>query len=247
MCRFLQRRKQENKDWVMQMKKKAMAAAFPKTMPVLMGYLFLGLAFGVLLREKGYGWQWALLMSVTIYSGSLQFFATELVGMAFQPVTAFLMSLLINARYGFYGLSLLERFRAMGKKRFYMTFALTDETYALLCSSEAPEGVDQEWYSFFITLFDHCYWILGSLLGNLAGGVLPFSSRGIDFAMTALFLVIFTDQLMVKQNRRPGMIGVAVTLVCLIVLPGDWFLLGAMGGILLGLILLRSRMGVEQE
>lgn len=232
---------------VMQMKKKAMIAAFPKTMPVLMGYLFLGLAFGILLREKGYAWYWAVFMSVTIYSGSLQFFATELVTLAFQPVTAFFMGLLINARYAFYGLSLLERFRDVGKKKGYMIFGLTDETYAILCSSKAPKDVDQNWYSFFIVCFDHCYWIIGSLLGSLAGEILPFSSQGIEFAMTALFLVIFTDQLIVKNNRIPGTIGVAVTLLCLVVLPRDYFLLAAMIGILLSLIVLRPVLRREQE
>lgn len=216
-------------------------------MPVLMGYLFLGLAFGVLLQEKGYAWYWALLMSLTIYSGSLQFFATELVAAAFQPVTAFFMALLINARYAFYGLSLLERFRELGKKRFYMIFALTDETYALLCSAEPPEGIDKKWYFFFIALFDHCYWIIGSVLGNLAGEFLPFSSQGIEFAMTALFLVIFTDQLMVKQNQIPGAAGVLVTLFCLAILPRDYFLLGAMAGILLGLVALRTKIGGEKD
>ncbi|MBE7042502.1 MAG: branched-chain amino acid ABC transporter permease [Ruminococcaceae bacterium] len=230
------------------MKKKALKAAFPKTMPVLMGYLFLGLAFGVLLREKGYGWGWALLMSVTIFSGSLQFFATELVVASFQPITAFFMGLLINARYAFYGLSMLEPFRQIDKrKKGYMIFGLTDETYALLCSTKAPEGVDQTWYSFFIVLLDHCYWIMGSLLGNLLGQVLPFSSQGIEFAMTALFLVIFVDQLMVRENRAPGAIGVVLTLICLIALPRDYFLVGAMVGILLSLILLKPVLGGRKQ
>lgn len=230
------------------MKKKALRSAFPKTMPVLMGYLFLGLAFGVLLREKGFGWGWTLLMSVTIFSGSLQFFATELVVAAFQPVTAFFMGLLINARYAFYGLSMLEPFRHIDKwKKGYMIFGLTDETYALLCSAKAPEGVNQTWYSFFIVLLDHSYWIVGSLLGNLLGQVLPFPSQGIEFAMTALFLVIFTDQLMVRANRIPGALGILLTLVCLMMLPRDYFLVGAMIGILLSLILLKPVMGGKKK
>lgn len=230
------------------MKKKAVKAAFPKTIPVLLGYLFLGLAFGVLLREKGFGIGWTLLMSVTIFSGSLQFFATELLVASFQPVTAFFMGLLINARYAFYGLSMLEPFRSVDKrKKWYMIFGLTDETYALLCSTEAPEGVDRTWYSFFIVLLDHCYWIIGSLLGNFLGQILPFSSKGIEFAMTALFLVIFTDQLMKKENRLPGMIGIFITLVCLILLPHDYFLIGAMIGILLGLMAMKPMMGGKKQ
>lgn len=230
------------------MKRKAVRAAFPKTMPVLMGYLFLGLAFGVLLREKGFGWGWTLLMSVTIFSGSLQFFATELVVASFQPITAFFMGLLINARYAFYGLSMLKPFQNIDKwKKGYMIFGLTDETYALLCSTRAPDGVNQTWYSFFIVLLDHCYWILGSLLGNLVGQVLPFPSQGIEFAMTALFLVIFVDQLMVSKNRLPGLVGVIVTLICLIFLPRDYFLIAAMLGILLSLILLKPILGGERK
>lgn len=222
------------------MKRKALKAAVPYTLPVFMGYLFLGIAFGVLLTSKGFSVWLALLMSLTIYAGSGQFVAIGLLTAPFDPVTSALVTLMINARHLFYGLSLLDRFKQMGGRKPYMIFSLTDETYSLLCAVRVPEGVDKDWFAFFIALLDHSYWILGSLIGALAGTVFAFDSTGIDFAMTALFIVIFVEQWESAKNHVPAVLGIAVTVLCLMLVGRDKFILAAMAGILLLLTLLRG-------
>lgn len=239
------------------MKKKAFRAALPCTLPVLMGYVFLGIAFGVLLAGKGFSPLWALLMSVFIYAGSMQFVAIGIIGAPFAPLSAFFMTIMVNARHLFYGLSMLEPFRDMGKLKPYMIFSLTDETYSLLCGIKAPEGVDQKWFLFFISLLDQLYWITGSCIGAVAGNLIPFDSTGIDFAMTALFLVIFVEQWETataqckKQSvitparylaaHLPALLGIVITLACLLLFGADNFLLFAMAGILAALLLFRKQ------
>ena len=189
------------------MKRKALWAAVPYTVPVMLGYLFLGAAFGVLIAENGFSVLWAFLMSTFIYAGSMQFAAISLMTSAFSPVSAFLLTLMVNARHLFYGLSMLKPFERMGKRKPYMIFSLTDETYSLLCGVSAPEGIDPDWFLFFISLLDQLYWIIGSCIGAAAGSFLPFDSTGIDFAMTALFLVIFVEQWEKANSRLPALLG----------------------------------------
>jgi len=171
--------------------KQAFKRAFPYTIPVLTGYLFIGIAFGVMYAEKGYSWIWAVLMSLLVYAGSGQYLGVNF----FVPGISFLqvifLTLMVNVRHIFYGISLLEKFNSMGKKRWYMIFGLTDETYSLLCTTNVPDDVDEEKFLFAITIMNQCYWVIGSALGAVAGEYIPFNSRGIDFAMTALFVVIF--------------------------------------------------------
>ena len=167
--------------------------AFVKTIPVMLGYLFLGLAFGLLLQEAGYSFWWALLISTVVYAGSIQFVLVSfLTAGTSLPVVA-VMTLLINSRHAFYGLTFIEKFKVM-KSRPYMIFSLTDETYSLLCSLKVPEEIDEKKVMFLISLLDQLYWIVGSVAGAALGQVLPFDMTGIDFAMTALFVTIFVDQ-----------------------------------------------------
>lgn len=224
------------------MRRRAWKAALPYTLPVFMGYLFLGIAFGVLLTSKGFSVWLALLMSLTIYAGSGQFVAIGLLTGPFSLPTAALMTLMINARHLFYGLSLLDKFRPMGARKPYMIFSLTDETYSLLCAAEPPDGVDRNWFFFFIALLDHCYWIFGGLVGALAGTLLTFDSTGIDFAMTALFIVIFVEQWERAKSHIPAVLGIAVTVLCLVLVGREKFILVAMAGIFTSLTLLRSRL-----
>ena len=219
------------------MKKQAFRAAFPYTLPVLMGYLFLGIAFGVLLSEKGFSLPWALFMSAVIYAGSMQFAAIGLLTAAFAPLSAFFLTLMVNARHLFYGLSMLEPFRKMGRLKPYMVFSLTDETYSLLCGIRPPENVDQKWFTFFIALLDQSYWIIGSCIGAVAGSLIPFDSTGIDFAMTALFLVIFVEQWENAESKLPALLGIGITVTCLLVFGPDRFLIFSMAGILAALLL----------
>ena len=200
------------------MDRKALAAAFPVTVPVLMGYLAIGMAFGFMLQAIGYNFIWAFFMSLTIYAGSGQYLGVSLLAAAASLGTVALMTLLINFRHLVYGLSMLEKFRGMGWRKFYMIFSLTDETYALLSSAQAPVGVDPKNFYFAIALLDQSYWILGSVIGAVAGEILPISTEGIDFAMTALFVVIAVDQWKAYQKHLPALIGGAVTIVCLLIL-----------------------------
>ena len=228
------------------MDRKALSAAFPVTVPVLMGYLAIGIAFGLMLQEIGYNFIWAFFMSLTIYAGSGQYLGVALLATAAGLGTVALMTLLINFRHLVYGLSMLEKFRGMGWRKLYMIFSLTDETYALLSSARAPVGVDPKNFYFAIALLDQSYWILGSVIGAVAGAVIPFSTEGVDFAMTALFVVIAVDQWKAYQKHLPALIGGAVTVVFLIILGSvfgqDQMLLISLGVIVLLLLILRDRL-----
>lgn len=173
---------------------KALRAAFPHTLPILTGYLALGAAYGVLLSTKGYGVVWALLTSTFIYAGSMQFVSVGMLGMGFHPLSACLMTLMVNARHFFYGIAMLDRLGGTGRLKPYLIFAMSDETFSLLCSSPPPEGVSRKWFLFFTALLDHSYWIAGSVAGGLLGGLVSFNTAGIDFVLTAMFVVIFINQ-----------------------------------------------------
>lgn len=225
--------------------REAFKKAFPYTIPVFTGYVFIGIAFGVMFAEKGYSFLWAMFMSLMVYAGAGQYLAVNF----FVPGVSFLqvifLTLMVNVRHVFYGISLLEKFNSMGKKRWYMIFGLTDETYSLLCTTKTPEGVDEEKFLFAISIMNQSYWILGSAIGGIAGTLIPFNSEGIDFAMTALFVVIFVEQWFDKKNRVPEMIGVAVAVICLTVFGTDGFVLPSM--LIIILILLLSRKKLEGE
>lgn len=224
------------------MKRNALKKAWIHTVPVMLGYLFLGSAFGILLSSKGYGPFWALVMSVFIYAGSGQFVAITLLTSPFDILGAVFITLMVNLRHLFYGLCLLEKFKNVGKKKFYMMFSLTDETYSLLCSVTPPKGIDEGWFYCSIGLWDHLYWIGSCVLGNLIGTAFSFNSEGIDFVMTALFLVIFLDQWKDSQTHLPQYIGVGASVLCLCIFGSENFLLPVMALILLLSALLKNRM-----
>ncbi len=227
----------------------AVKAAFPHTLPVMAGYLFLGAAFGILLKGKGYGLAWALAMSLFIYAGSMQFVAAGLLAAAFSPLTALAVTLLVNARHLFYGLTMLEPFSCMGWRKPYMIFSLTDETYALLSGMKPPSTAVERDTFFFISLLNQSYWVLGSLIGSLAGEWITFDTSGFAFAMTALFVVIFVEQWLgagkdkavqgLLKAHGPALIGVGISVVSLLLFGPDRFLLPAMGGLLILFALLR--------
>ena len=227
--------------------KQAFKKAFSYTIPVLTGYLFIGIAFGVMYAEKGYSFLWAILMSVLVYAGAGQYLAVNF----FVPGVSFLriifLTFMVNVRHIFYGLSLVERFNKIGKSRWYMIFALTDETYSLLCTTKVPEGVDESKFLFAISVLDHFYWIAGSAIGAIAGTLLPISSEGIDFAMTALFVVIFIEQWMEKKNRIPELIGLVVATISLLIFGADGFVLPAMLAIMALLFIGKKKIDKEDE
>lgn len=217
------------------MKIKTIRAAFPLTIPVMLGYVFMGMAFGILLSSKGYHAGWALLMSVTIYAGSMQFVAIDLLTRPFDILGTLMMTLMVNARHIFYGLSMLEKFRTMDRRKPYMIFSLTDETFSLLCAAHPPEGVKRNRFYFYIALLNHSYWILGCTLGALLGSVVKFNTKGIDFVMTALFVVIFTEQWKSTKNHLPALIGIGSSLICLVLFGPGKFLIPSMLLIFIGL------------
>ena len=227
------------------MDRKTLAAAFPATVPVLMGYLAIGMAFGLMLQTAGYGVGWALLMSLTIYAGSGQYLGVSLLATGAHLSQVAFLTLMINFRHLVYGLSMLEKFRGMGVRKFYMIFSLTDETYALLSSARVPEGVDEHRYYFAVAMLDHSYWIMGSVLGSVLGSALGFDTTGVDFAMTALFLVIAVGQWKKAGSHLPALLGAAATLISLLVVGADDMLLPALGMIVILLTVLRKQLGEE--
>ena len=224
------------------MDRKALAAAFPVTLPVLMGYLAIGIAFGLMLEGIGYNFIWAFFMSLTIYAGSGQYLGVTLLATAASLGTVALMTLLINLRHMVYGLSMLEKFRGMGKRKPYMIFSLTDETYALISGTKAPEGVDPRKFYFSIAVLDHLYWIAGSVIGAVAGAVLPIDTTGVDFAMTALFVVIAVEQWESVKQHLPALLGFGVTLVSLLIVGAENMLPPALVVMVGLLLLLRGRL-----
>ncbi len=224
----------------MHKRQSAIRAAFPHTLPVMTGYLFLGMAFGILLASKGYDALWALLMSVFVFAGSMQFVAVGLLAGGFQPLAALFLALMVNARHIFYGIAMLERFKGMGRKRPYMIFALTDETFSLLLSAKAPEGVDEDRFALAIAALDQIYWVTGSVIGGIMGAAIPFNTQGIEFVMTALFVVIFLEQWQTAKGRVPALMGVLVALICLVVFGPQWFLLPTMAALVMLLLAARE-------
>ena len=219
--------------------------AYRKSLPVMAGYVVLGIGFGILLKDAGYGLFWSFLMSLTIYAGSMQYVGVSLLTAGASLITVALTTLMVNARHLFYGLSMIEKYKGTGKKKPYLIFSLTDETYSLLCSDDIPDGADRHWYQFFVSLFDQCYWILGSVLGSLVGTLFPFDTAGIDFSMTALFVTVFVEQWLTTKNHWPAIIGLAASVLCLVIFGADNFLLPTMITITLALLLMQKRKNGE--
>ena len=210
------------------MKNQALRTAFLDTLPVMTGYVFLGFGFGILLQQNGYGPLWALAMSLFIYAGSMQFVAVSLLSSGAGLLTTALTTLVVNARHLFYGISMVDAYKGTGRKKPYLIFALTDETYSLVSQNQVPEGISRHGYCFLVSLLDHCYWIAGSVLGSVAGTLLPINYEGIDFVLTALFVTIFVEQWLSTQNHLPAIIGVGATLSCLLLFGQEVFLIPSM-------------------
>ena len=223
------------------MKKETIRQAFYKSVPVMAGYIVLGIGFGILLRNAGYGVLWAASMSLFIYAGSMQYVGVGLLTGGASVITTIITTIMVNARHLFYSISMVDKYKDAGKFKLYMIFALTDETYTLLCDGKAPEGTEPNLYRFLVSFFNQCYWVTGSVVGSLIGGVLPFSTAGIEFSMTALFIASFTEQWLTTKDHIPAMTGLLSTLLCLVVFGSENFLIPAMLLITLILTLLRKR------
>ena len=225
----------------------ALRAAFPATIPVLTGFLCLGVAYGVLMESKGYGPEWSVLMSAVAFGGSIQFVAITLLTTAFDPVQAFLLSVMVNARHMFYGLSLLDKYKGLGKARPFLIYVLCDETFSLVSTLEPPEGVARRDFYLWISLLDYLYWITGTALGGLLGNFITFDTTGLDFALTALFVVLFLEQWRKPENRPAGVIGILCAAVSLAVFRADNMVIPAMVLVLAVLLGGRRRLDRSRE
>ncbi len=224
---------------------KTVRAAFLTTLPVMTGYLAVGVAFGLLLQKSGYGVAWAALSSVLVYAGSMQFVLVGLLADGSGFVAVAMVTLFVNLRHFFYGLSFIDTFRAMGRRRPYMIFALTDETYSILCTAKPPEDVDGKAYFFWIALLDQSYWVAGSIAGSLAGSLIPFDMTGLGFAMTALFLVLLVEQWEAFRTHEPVFVGLASALGAVLVFGRGNLLLPALVTIVVVLLLMKKRLTRE--
>lgn len=224
---------------------KELRRAFVDTLPVLTGYIVLGIGFGVILRSRGYGVLWALGMSVFIFAGSMQYVAIDLLSGGVGLLSAALTTLAVNARHLFYGLSMVDKYKG---KNPILAFTLTDETYSLVCGNLPGETEqEQDRYCLLVSLMDYAYWVTGSVIGSILGSVIPFSTEGIDFALTALFLTVFVEQWLSTKNHISAIVGVLCSVVCLVLFGSDSFLIPAMIAIAITLTLLRKKEGITNE
>lgn len=219
--------------------KNAISKAFYKTVPVMAGYIVLGTGFGILLRNAGYGMLWALSMSLFIYAGSMQYVGVGLLTGGASVITTAITTIMVNGRHLFYSISMIDKYKNAGKYKPYMIFALTDETYSLLCDDN--DNDNDNLYRFLVSLFNQSYWVMGTLIGSILGKVIPFSTRGIEFSMTALFIASFTEQWINSKNHVPAVIGILCTTLCLVLLGPDKFLIPAMFLITFVLTLIRVK------
>lgn len=229
------------------MDRKAFSFALKASVPVLLGYVTTGIAFGLLLQAAGFGAGWAFLMSLVCYAGSMQFVAINLLTGCAGIIEVIIMTLLINCRHMVYGFSMLDKFRVMGKRKPYMIFSLTDETYALISGTQVPTGIHEKNVYFYISMLNQVYWIIGGLIGNVAGSLITFNTRGLDFAMTALFLTICTDQWRKFPTRIPAIIGAGITIISLLLFGADKMIIPAMLAIILLLSVFRPQLEPRVE
>ncbi len=224
------------------MKRKAFKSAFPYTIPIMTGFLFLGLAYGIYMNVSGFSFVYPMIMSTLIFGGSLEFVAVEMLLSPFAPVQVFIMTLLIQARHIFYGISMLDKFKGMGWKKFYLIFGMCDETFSINYTAKIPKDVDKGWFMFFVTLLNHFYWVFGATLGGLVGSLISFDTSGISFVMTAMFVVIFLEQWLKEKNHTSSLIGIGTSVLCLVIFGADSFMIPTMIGILALLSLLKNKL-----
>lgn len=208
--------------------KKAFKAAFPHTIPIFAGFWFLGMAYGIYMNVSGFSFWYPMLMALTIFGGSLEFVAVTMLLGSFAPLQTLIMTLMIQARHLFYGIAMLDKFKGMGWKRFYLIFGMCDETFSINYTAKIPEGIDRGWFMFFVTLLNHLYWVTGSTIGGLLGSLITFDTEGLDFVMTAMFVVIFLEQWLKEKRHYTALIGVLVSAVCLLCFGADSFMIPTM-------------------
>lgn len=227
--------------------KKAFKAAFPYTIPIFAGFWFLGMTYGIYMNVSGFSFLYPMLMSITIFAGSMEFITVDLLLGSFNPVQAFLMTLMINARHLFYGISMLDKFRGTGLKKLYLIFGMCDESFSINYTAKIPPDVDRGWFMFFVTLLNHFYWFSGSTLGGIFGSLIHFNTEGLDFVMTAMFTVIFLEQWLKDRQHISALLGLGISLLCLWIFGADNFIIPSMAAMLMMLTLLRKPVEKREE
>ncbi|MCI8453899.1 MAG: branched-chain amino acid transporter AzlC [Lachnospiraceae bacterium] len=225
--------------------KQAAYYAFPHTIPIFAGFWFLGITYGIYMHISGFCFLYPMLMGLTIFGGSLEFLAVKMLLSPFAPVQVLVMTVLIQARHLFYGISMLDPFKGMGFKKFYLIFGMCDETFSINYSAKIPENVDRGWFMFFVTLFNHFYWVSGAALGGILGSLISFNTKGLDFVMTAMFIVIFLEQWLREKSHAASFTGVLVSVLCLILFGPDSFMIPTMVCILFFLTIFRTPLEKE--
>ncbi|MFJ7971850.1 azaleucine resistance protein AzlC [Psychrobacillus sp. NPDC096389] len=219
---------------------KAFQAAFPHTIPIFAGFVFLGIAYGMYMQSLGFNAIYPILMSLLIFAGSMEFLAANLLLMSFNPLNALVLTLTVNARHLFYGISMLEKYKGTGRKKAYLIFGMCDESFSINYSANIPKDVDKGWFMTFVTLLNHSYWVLGSTLGGLFGSLIHFNTEGLEFVMTALFVVIFIEQWLKEKKHLVATIGLTASIISLVIFGGSGFILPAMIAILAGVTIMRK-------
>lgn len=215
--------------------------AFPQTVPIALGFLFLGFSYGMLMAFRGFAPIWPIMTTIFVFAGSMEFVLADLLVSAFNPLAAFLLAFIVNARHLFYGLAMLDKFKGMGKKKIYLIYGMCDETFTVNVAAKIPPDVDKGWFYFFVTLLNQIWWVCGVSLGALGGRYVPFSIEGIDFVLTALFITIFLDQMREKAHLVPGIIGLLCSLFCLFIFGPENFLIPSMVSMLIALSLMKDK------
>ena len=220
--------------------KRAFQAAFPYTIPIFAGFWFLGMTYGIYMNVSGFSFWYPMLMSLTIFAGSIEFVTVNLLLGAFNPLQALALALMINARHLFYGISMLDKYKGTGWKKLYLIFGMCDESFSINYTAQIPPDVDRGWFMFFVTLLNQIYWVSGATLGGLFGSLIPFNTEGLEFVLTAMFVVIFLDQWLKEEKHTSAILGLALSLLCLLVFGSDGFIIPSMIAILAVLTLLRK-------
>lgn len=228
------------------MKKKAFKTALSYTIPIAVGFLFLGMSYGFYMKSKGFSFVYPMLMSMFIFAGSMEFVTVNLLLSAFNPLSAFLLTLMVNARHLFYGISMLDKYKNVGWKKPYLIFGMCDESFTINCTITPPNDIDKGWFMFFVTLLNQIYWVTGATLGALLGYVIQFDTTGIEFVMTALFVVMFINQWEETSEHTSALIGLLASLICLLLFGSDKFILPAMALIILCFTLIKSKKEAKQ-
>ncbi len=227
--------------------KKAFLAAFPHTIPIFAGFWFLGLTYGIYMNVSGFSFWYPMIMSVTIFAGSIEFVAVNLLLGAFNPLQALVMTIMINARHLFYGISMLDKYKGTGWKKIYLIFGMCDESFSINYTANIPADIDRGWFFFFVTLFNHLYWVFGATLGGIFGSLIHFNTEGLDFVMTAMFVVIFMEQWMKEKKHTSAILGLGLSILCLMAFGADQFIIPSMAAILAVLTIMRGNIEKDGE